>query len=100
VALVLQVSAFFRISEQDYPYRDTHACVRKLVDTFGARRLMYGSDFPWVTEKCGYVNAWNVLPDGLLSEEEEAWIMGGTLASLFPRHFRKARRMETLAEWK
>ena len=80
----LQTSAFFRISEQEYPYSDTHACVRRLIDAFGASRVMYGSDFPWVTEKCGYQKAWNILPEGLLTDEEEQWVMGGTAAALLP----------------
>lgn len=81
----MQTSAFFRVSSEDYPYPDTHPCVRKLIDTFGADRIMYGSDFPWVTEQCGYVKAWAVYPEGLVSAEEAQWIMSGTLVKLFPR---------------
>ena len=83
----LQTSAFFRISSQDYPYQDTHTCVRKLLDAFGAQRVMWGSDFPWVTDKCGYSKAWDVLPQGFLSDDELRWVSGGTLASLFPDSF-------------
>ena len=78
----MQTSAFFRISAEEHPYSDTHRCVRQLITAFGAQRLMYGSDFPWVTEKCGYDKAWDILPAGFLSEEEAAWIMGGTAAHL------------------
>eukprot|EP01023_Acetabularia_acetabulum_P064501 TRINITY_DN8356_c0_g1_i1.p1 TRINITY_DN8356_c0_g1~~TRINITY_DN8356_c0_g1_i1.p1 ORF type:complete len:308 (-),score=43.77 TRINITY_DN8356_c0_g1_i1:401-1324(-) len=66
----IKLSAFFRISQDDPPYKDyvpTYAdvipCVRKLVDVFGAERLMWGSDFPWVTEQCGYVRAWELLDE-------------------------------------
>jgi predicted TIM-barrel fold metal-dependent hydrolase len=80
----VQTSAFFRISSQEYPYEDTHACIRLLISAFGAQRLMWGSDFPWVTEKCGYTKAWDILPDTCLSDEEASWIMGGTISTLLP----------------
>jgi predicted TIM-barrel fold metal-dependent hydrolase len=80
----LQVSAFFRISKVPYPYEDVQVPVRNLIDTYGAQRIMWGTDFPWVTETCGYENAWQVLPDGFLSDEEREWIMSGTFLSLFP----------------
>lgn len=85
----MQLSAFFRVSSQEHPYEDAQQCVRNLVDAFGPQRLMWGTDFPWVTESpgCGYVNAWNVLPGGFFSEEDAKAIYGGTLASLFPSGF-------------
>ena len=86
----LQTSAFFRISDNNYPYADAHACVSNLISNFGVQRCMWGSDFPWVTEKCGYAKAWDILPPGFVSEEEKAWLEGGTLRSLFPLHFGQA----------
>ena len=49
----MKASAFFRVSQQPYPYEDAAAALRVLVDAFGARRVMWGTDWPWVTEKCG-----------------------------------------------
>lgn len=72
------------MSGQDFPYEDTRAPVRELIARFGPERLMWGSDFPWVTQKCGYKNAWNIVDDGYLSEEERKWVMGGTFLSMFP----------------
>jgi predicted TIM-barrel fold metal-dependent hydrolase len=85
----LQVSAFFRVSKQKYPYTDTQQCVRNLIDAFGIERLMWGSDFPWVLEEpgCGYVKAWDILPKEFLSEYEAGQLYGGTLARLFPGAF-------------
>jgi predicted TIM-barrel fold metal-dependent hydrolase len=48
----VKISAHFRVSQQDFPYSDTKACVRNLLQAFGPQRLMWGSDFPWVTKKC------------------------------------------------
>jgi L-fuconolactonase len=82
----MQTSAFFRISGEDFPYRDTRQPMRELISRFGPQRIMWGTDFPWVTEKCGYVKAWNVLENEseYLSAEEREWIMGKTFLSLFP----------------
>jgi predicted TIM-barrel fold metal-dependent hydrolase len=49
----VKASAFFRVASEPYPYADAAAALRALVDAFGARRVMWGSDWPWVTEKCG-----------------------------------------------
>ena len=35
--------------------------VRILCETFGAQRLMWGTDFPYIEEKCTYSEAWDVL---------------------------------------
>jgi len=83
----VKLSAFFRVSNGKFPYEDTAAQVRQLVETFGAKRLMWGSDFPFVVEQCGYTNAAQTLEGvagGALSDEDKEWIMGGTAMSLFP----------------
>lgn len=97
----------------------THASqVQQLEAAFGAQRLMWGSDFPFVVQvngrlppsrshcvstrlvshcvslapppsiaaqECGYVDAARTLSElRVLSDEQQQWVMGGTLASLFP----------------
>jgi predicted TIM-barrel fold metal-dependent hydrolase len=51
--LYVKSSAFFRVSGEPYPYADAMAGVAALVEAYGSQRVMWGSDFPWVTEKCG-----------------------------------------------
>ncbi len=53
----VKASAFFRVSQQPWPYPDACRALRLLVDTFGADRVMWGSDCPWVLEQCGWVQA-------------------------------------------
>jgi predicted TIM-barrel fold metal-dependent hydrolase len=53
VQLYIKTSAFFRVSSQPYPYVDAMAGVAALVEAFGPHRVMWGSDAPWVFEKCG-----------------------------------------------
>ncbi len=94
----MKSSAFFRVSSQAYPYEDARRQVRQLVDAFGVERVMYGTDWPWVSEKEGYERAWRILERGqegeegeraadngaqVLTEEEKEWVYGKTALSLF-----------------
>ena len=59
--------------------------VEMAVAAFGARRLMWGSDFPPVAFREGYRNSlrWPMEHVSYDSEEDKEWIFGGTAASLF-----------------
>lgn len=97
----VKISALFRLGDQ-YPYeRVRKERFQPLLETFGAERLMFGSDFPYVMqEEGGYkgavdiVNSWlSNSDDGggggggssniLISEEERIAIMGGNAERLF-----------------
>jgi len=87
----VKVSAHFRVSNEEFPYVDLRTQIRRLVNAFGAHRVMFGTDFPWVMDKCGYVNAWSVIEEGdkvtnssLLTDEEKQFLYSGTLLSLLP----------------
>lgn len=97
---IMQASAFFRVSAESYPYLDIRPCVKRLVSAFGAERVMWGSDFPWVTEKCSYPEAWGLLDAGdsaagaaLLTPEEREAVFGKTLKSLFPSAFGQGKQL-------
>lgn len=83
----VKLSAFFRVSRENYPYRDTWPLVKELIATFGAKRLLWGSDFPYVVDECGYANSKNVLnlakETVSLSSEDMEWIMGRTAMEVF-----------------
>eukprot|EP00897_Mesotaenium_endlicherianum_P004750 jgi/Mesen1/4302/ME000022S03589 len=85
----VKASAFFRVSREAFPYRDTWPLVRQLVAAYGPGRIMWGSDFPFVVDECGYANAWQVLPQTdlegeVLTDEEARMVMGGAARLLFP----------------
>ena len=106
--IYVKASALFRVSKQpSFPHADAAgAGLRALVDAFGAERVMWGTDFPWVEEKGGYAAAWAPLDAAgegtggsgagsggggaagaaaaVLSDEERRWVMGGALQALFP----------------
>ena len=82
--LCVKVSAVFRWSNhQQWPYRDVFRQVRKLVDTIGAQRVLWGSDFPFVTQECGYGKAVSVVQEMELNDAEKRWVLGNSAARLY-----------------
>lgn len=53
------------------------------LEAFGAQRLMWGSDFPPVAAREGYANALELCRAQFASAEDQAWIFGGTAATIF-----------------
>ncbi|MDP6778484.1 MAG: amidohydrolase family protein, partial [Candidatus Latescibacteria bacterium] len=73
-------------SDEDYPFRDMHPIVKRLIQGFGPDRCMWGSDFPcelWL-KKATYAEHLALFTDelGLSSAEQEA-ILGGTATQLW-----------------
>jgi len=72
------------VSSTPYPYRDTHAFFRRVYDRFGPERIMWGSDYPPVETREGYVRALAFVQEiDWLSEEDRAWILGNTALQLW-----------------
>ncbi|XP_042057279.1 4-sulfomuconolactone hydrolase-like [Salvia splendens] len=74
----VKLSALFRVSRCPYPYEDLSDIVTKVVSSYGANRIMWGSDFPYVVPECGYKEAkavWQLLQRAQLSSSETEWIM-------------------------
>ncbi|URE09349.1 Amidohydrolase [Musa troglodytarum] len=83
----VKFSALFRISRKQYPYEDAGDLLSQVISNYGANRVMWGSDFPFVVKECGYKEAReavsllaNQIP---LSSSDLEWIMGRTLGQLF-----------------
>jgi predicted TIM-barrel fold metal-dependent hydrolase len=69
-------------SAEDFPYRDIHRFLRQMYDTFGARRLMWGSDITRL--KGTYEQCLKLFQEELdfLSADDKEWILGKTLAEV------------------
>lgn len=69
----------------DYPYPAAQPLIRALVDTFGAQRIMWGSDWPHVRYRDGYQRCLDFVRHELpwLSETQRAQILGGTALTLW-----------------
>lgn len=67
----------------EYPYPDQMAVFARIVEAYGPRRLVWGSDFPvapWVA--CTYRQALDIVrvhAAELLPGDDLAWVLGGTL---------------------
>ncbi|CAM8902543.1 unnamed protein product [Rhodiola kirilowii] len=83
----VKFSALFRVSRMPYPYPDLSDILSHIVANFGAQRIMWGSDFPFVVSECGYKGAKEAvdrISDQIsLSQSDREWIMGKTISRLF-----------------
>ncbi|ONK58545.1 uncharacterized protein A4U43_C09F14170 [Asparagus officinalis] len=82
----VKFSALFRLSRKPYPYEDTGELLSQVISSFGANRVMWGSDFPFIVAECGYTKAKeavSLIADEIsLSPSDLEWIMGRTAAQL------------------
>lgn len=92
----VKFSALFRVSRTPFPYLDLSPLLSQLVSSFGANRVMWGSDFPFVVPECGYKGAKeavqliaNQIP---LPSSDLEWIMGKTAAQLFESQLTAAKQ--------
>jgi L-fuconolactonase len=78
-----KLSALDSISREPPPHRDLWPLIETAVDVFGADRLMWGSDMPWIGER-GYAPALGVI-DALqfLTEGERQALLGDTARTVF-----------------
>lgn len=53
----VKISHMWSISKQPYPYRDTNEQVKLLYRSFGAKRLMWGTDWPICLKQLSYGEA-------------------------------------------
>jgi predicted TIM-barrel fold metal-dependent hydrolase len=81
----VKISHLWSISREAYPYRDTHEHVRKIYDTFGPERLMWGTDWPLVERYCGYAKAIRLYREEIkfLSNSDRAWILNKTIRKIW-----------------
>lgn len=82
----VKISHTWSLSRQGYPFRDTHAQVKRLYDKFGPRRLMWGTDWPIIEERASYREALTVVRDEMkfLNEEDKSWIFSRTVERVWP----------------
>jgi L-fuconolactonase len=73
------------ISKAAYPYADALTQVKRVYDRFGPRRMMWGSDWPGVEQKCGYGKALALARDEMkfLGDEDRRWLLGKTAESVW-----------------
>ena len=78
-------TGMYAFAEEPCPYADLRRVTAALLDAYGPRRILLGSDFPWIAEAPGYgatLGAVDALLAGLDAEGRAA-VRGGNAARLF-----------------
>ncbi len=81
--VAVKVSETPHASESEFPYTDMHDHVRWLLETFGRERVVWGSDYPNVSDVASYAESrhWLGRVEGL-STADRRWLEGRS----FRRH--------------
>ena len=84
----MKISALFRVSQDSWPHSDLDMRLVELLRAFGAHRLMWGTDYPFVEQNGGYNNALTALDhwketQQLLTPEQRHSLFRGTAEFLF-----------------
>ena len=82
----VKISHMWSLAKQPYPYPDAAAQVKRLYDTFGAPRLMWGTDWPISLKDLTYAQAVALYRDHLdfLSPEDHKQILHKTVQRVWP----------------
>ncbi|NGM67750.1 amidohydrolase [Natronolimnobius sp. AArcel1] len=73
--VAVKISEVVHRSEEDFPYTDMHDHVHWLLETFGRERVVWGSDFPNVSDEAAYEESLAWLEHvGTLSKTDREWL--------------------------
>lgn len=75
------------LSRERYPWHDLHEYQQMTVAAYGARKLLWGSNFPMQMPTPSYRQRLDAVRTALpfLTDDERAWVLGGTACSLWPQ---------------
>ncbi len=80
--VAVKVSALPHLSEEPFPYADMHGHVRWLLETFGRKRVVWGSDFPNVSDVATYPESLNwIYHVEALSAADRRWLTEDAFAT-------------------
>jgi L-fuconolactonase len=76
--VAVKFSGQYAFSQEDWPYKDLEKWHRTLLSKFGAERVMWATDFPWIVEEPGYGKLVQVIDELLpdLETKQRDLIMG------------------------
>jgi len=80
----MKISGFYYCSQQNPPFEDFLPFLRSIHKYFGAKRCVWGSDFPFVHEHWSYQGFLDFLKrNGEYSEDDLDWVLGKTAQGLW-----------------
>ena len=82
----VKISHTWNISGETYPWADTHGLVEEVYQSFGPRRIMWGTDWPVCLGKAEYGQTLSVVRDEMkfISAGDLEWVLGKTALRLWP----------------
>ena len=82
----VKISHTWSISQEDYPWRDTHGPVEEVYQSFGPQRIMWGTDWPVCLSRAAYPQPLAVVRDEMkfIAPEDLEWVLGKTVLQLWP----------------
>jgi predicted TIM-barrel fold metal-dependent hydrolase len=82
----VKISHTWSISQQPYPWTDTHDLVKEVYQAFGAQRIMWGTDWPVCLSRAEYPQTLEVVRDAMpfIRSEDLEWVLGRTVLKLWP----------------
>ena len=81
----VKISHTWSISQEGYPWSDTHGLVKEVYQAFGPQRIMWGNDWPVCLGKAEYAQALTVVRDEMkfIAPEDLEWILGKSVLKLW-----------------
>lgn len=80
----VKISNVGQRSNEGYPHRDTFDMIRRIYDTYGPKRLMWGTDFPHVLTGTGYLESLDLIRKELFFTPEDLdWILCKTILNVW-----------------
>ena len=70
-------------SDEQNPHADAQRTQHEGIEKLGAKRVMIGSDFPFVTQQHSYVTTFEPLSSAQLSPEDLEMVGGGSAMALY-----------------
>jgi predicted TIM-barrel fold metal-dependent hydrolase len=82
--IYLKISGMYYYSLESQPFGDTLPMIQNAIRAFGARRCLWGSDFPFIMDRWSYSSLLDAIREyKFLSEEDLDWLLGRTSESLW-----------------
>ena len=83
----VKISHTWNISQESYPWRDTHDLVKQVYQAFGGKRIMWATDWPVCLSKANYSQTLTVVRDEMnfFSPDDLEWVLGKTALTLWSK---------------
>jgi predicted TIM-barrel fold metal-dependent hydrolase len=79
----MKISGLCELSREPFPFPDIQPHVKRAFDIFGAERLIWGSDSPYVAKRCTYEESLRYLEEcDFIDPGDLEWVLGRTARDL------------------